>query len=209
MLLVDDHPLFVEGLKNLLLSRGIEVTGTAGDGLEALEKARTTRPEVILMDIAMPRCNGVDAMRLIRRELPEIKIVIMTSFDDDENLFNAIKSGASGYLLKSLHPKELFSLLAELERGEIPLSGGLAARILHAVARDPDGVEPERKLSPRQKKVLGMVARGMTYKEVAAALNLRERTIKYHMERILELLHLENRTQLIAYAAQHGFDRAW
>jgi two-component system NarL family response regulator len=206
-LLVDDHPLFLEGLKNLLTLRGIEVVGTAGDGMEALEKARTLHPEIILMDIQMPKLDGLAATRLIKAELPDVKIVMLTMSAEDEDLFEAIKNGARGYLLKTLDVDEFFSLFLGLARGEVPLSPGLASRVLEAFARQAMESEPikpwEAKteaLSGRQVQVLTLVAQGLTYKEVGAKLCLAERTIKYHVGEIIERLHLENRAQAIHYA---------
>ena len=122
ILLVDDHPLFLDGLKNLLTSRGVHVVGCARDGLEALDKARTLRPEVILLDIHMPQLDGLAALRLIKTELPEIKIVMLTMSAEDEDLFEAIKSGACGYLLKTQDTDEFFVLLQDVARGEVALS---------------------------------------------------------------------------------------
>jgi two-component system NarL family response regulator len=215
VLLVDDHPLFLEGLQNLLEAHGIEVAGTAGNGDQALTQARKLRPDVILMDIAMPGCSGLDAIHPIKEEMPQIKIVMLTTFDDDKNLFEAVKRGASGYLLKNLNADELVALLHVLEQGEAPLSTGLTARLLAEFARRADNDAPdsvpgrEKKaagLTQRQSDVLNLVAQGKTYKDVGAELNLSERTIKYHMERILEILHLENRSQAIAYAAGEDAD---
>ncbi len=134
-MLADDHPLFLDGLKNLLSAHGVKVLGTARDGLEALEKARSLRPDVILMDIQMPRCDGLCATRLIKAELPEIKIVMLTMSSDDDDLFEAIKCGACGYLLKTQDTEEFFGHLAALEHGEPPLSPGLAARILRQLSQ--------------------------------------------------------------------------
>jgi two-component system NarL family response regulator len=206
-LIVDDHPLFLEGLKNLLSLRGIEVVGTARDGMEALEKARTLRPDIILMDIKMPRLDGLAATRLIKAELPDVKIVMLTMSAEDADLFEAIKSGACGYLLKTQDVDEFFSLFLGLGRGETPLSPGLAGRILEEFARqgmaDPTAELPGTKddaLSPRQIQVLTLAAQGLTYKEIGAKLYLAERTIKYHMGEIIERLHVENRLQAIRYA---------
>lgn len=214
VLLVDDHPIFIEGMRSLLLVRGLEVVGTAQDGREALEKARLLRPDVVLMDIAMPGCSGLEAIRPIKAELPATKIVMLTSFDDDQNLFEAVKRGASGYLLKNLKAEDLFAMLDALERGDAPLAPGLAARLLEEFARQGERKEPEiaddreeiptATLTERQTEVLNLVAQGLTYKEVGAALAISERTVKYHMERILELLHLENRAQVIAYAGRES-----
>jgi two-component system NarL family response regulator len=168
------------------------------------------------MDIEMPICSGLDAIRPIKKEMPDVKIVMLTSFDDDDNLFEAMKRGASGYLLKNLNAENLISLLNSLEQGEVPLSPGMAVRILNEFARQAENqtyISTERKeplpdqqetrpLTQRQTDVLNLVAQGMSYKEIGTALNLSERTIKYHMERILEILQLENRAQVIAYAVQ-------
>ncbi len=207
ILLVDDHPLFLEGLKNLLTIRGNEVVGTARDGFEALEEARALKPEVILMDIQMPRLNGLAATRLIKTENPKVKIVMLTMSENDEDLFEAIKSGACGYLLKTEESDKFFELLSGLMRGEVPLSPGLASRVLEEFARQGGAVgsveqpvEKEKALTPRQMEVLILVAQGLTYKEVGAKLFLAEHTIKYHMGEIIERLHMENRQQVIEYA---------
>jgi two-component system NarL family response regulator len=206
-LLVDDHPLFLDGLKNLLTVRGIEVVGTARDGMEALEKARTLHPEIILMDIQMPNLDGLAATRLIKAELRDVKIVMLTMSAEDEDLFEAIKNGACGYLLKTLDVDEFFSLFVGLARGEVPLSPGLAGKVLEEFARQAmesksiKRVEAKTEaLSARQIQVLTLVAQGLTYKEVGAKLCLAERTIKYHIGEIIERLHLENRAQAIQYA---------
>lgn len=207
ILLADDHPLFLDGLKNLLTIRGLEVVGTAHDGFEALEKARALKPEVILMDIQMPRLNGLAATRLIKTEQPKIKIVILTMSENDEDLFEAIRSGACGYLLKAEETDKFFELLSGITRGEVPLSPGLAGRVLEEFARQrgtvgsvEQPVEKEKALTPRQMEVLILVAQGLTYKEIGAKLFLAEPTIKYHMGEIIERLHLENRRQVIEYA---------
>ncbi len=213
ILLADDHPLFRDGLKNLLSARGVQVVGTARDGLEALEKARSLRPDVILMDIQMPGCDGLAAARLIKAELPEIKIVMLTMSSDDDDLFEAIKSGACGYLLKTEDTGEFFTRLMEVERGESPLSPGMAARILQEFGRQAGAIQAQaggkqsESLSPRELEVLTLVAQGLTYKEAGAKLCLAERTIKYHMGEIIARLHLENRAEVIEYARRRGLVR--
>jgi len=213
-MLADDHPLFMEGLQYLLETYGIKVAGTAKNGEEALVKARILKPDIILMDIRMPVCSGLDALKLIKSEMPDIKIVMLTTSDEDDDLFDAIKYGASGYLLKNTNAKELVGMLSDLERGEIPLSPGLAARLLKEFksSRPFDDISQQKstdeakkgQLTERQLEILEMAARGITYKEVGEALGLTERTVKYHMGRIIELLHMENRAQVIAYAARMG-----
>jgi two-component system NarL family response regulator len=210
VLLVDDHPLFLDGLKNLLTGRGVQVAGTARDGWEALEKARSLRPDVILMDIQMPGCDGLAATRLIKAEWPDVKIVMLTMSSEDEDLFEAVQSGACGYLLKTLDTEEFMARLMEVERGEVPLSPGLAARILQhfgqqtsagpAVEDRPQG-EP---LTGRELEVLALVAQGLAYKEVGARLHLSERTVKYHMAEMVARLQLENRAQVLEYARRAG-----
>jgi two-component system NarL family response regulator len=223
VLLVDDHALFLEGLRNLLISEGIEVAGLAHDGLEALAQARRLHPDVILMDIQMPHCDGVAATRLIKAEMPECKIVMLTMSEDEQDLFEAVKSGASGYLLKRLDAADFFAYLAELQAGHPPFSPGLAERILQefagqsALAASPGpptegspASDPRLSaspslpvpLSPRQTQILTLVADGQTYRQVAATIGIAERTVKYHMAEILDRLHLENRAQMIAYAAR-------
>jgi DNA-binding NarL/FixJ family response regulator len=222
VLLVDDHRLFLEGLRNLLTTEGVEVVGLAYDGLEALAAARRTRPDVILMDIEMPRCDGVAATRLIKAETPACKIVMLTMSEGEQDLFEAVKSGASGYLLKRLDAEEFFAYLADLEAGHPPFSPGLAEKILaefaHQNARIDDPSAPpiamaedsqtesgqEGALSPRQVQILTLVAQGQTYRQVADTIGITERTVKYHMAEILDRLHLENRAQVIAYAARMG-----
>ena len=220
-LLVDDHALFLEGLSNLLATAGIQVVGQAHDGFEALAKARHLQPDVILMDVHMPRCDGLAATRLIKANMPQVKIVMLSMSEDEQDLFEAVKSGASGYLLKSLQATEFFDYLAELQAGHPPFSPGLAEKILKEFAHLPGarplqdakadstrrGDTPRTDLSPRQIQILTLVAQGQTYQQVAETICISERTVKYHMAEILDRLHLQNRTQVIAYAARMGLSR--
>ena len=197
VLLADDSPLFLDGLRQLLLSRGVSVVGTARDGIEALEKARALRPDVVVLDLNMPRCNGLEATRALKAELPEIKVLILTASEEAEPLYEAIRSGAAGYLLKNLEANAFCALLASALRGEAALAPGLAERLVTEFARLPAS-EPDP-LTPRQWEILRLAASGMTYKEVGARLYLSEKTIKYHMGQIVERLQVENRAQAIAY----------
>ena len=237
VLIVDDHPLFARGLADLLGMHGVEVLGTAKDGLEALEMVRAMRPDVVLMDISMPCCDGLAATRLIKAELPDTKIVVVTASEDEKDVFEAVKSGASGYILKDVDADALMEMLSDLEQGEAAFSPGLTAKILAeftrlgaelnvggsraegpslggrgtGAARPTSGdlsTETESVLMPRQMQVLRLVASGMSYKEVGSALFISERTVKYHMRQILDQLHLKNRSQVLAYAARMRINRS-
>ncbi len=224
VLLADDHCLLLEGLKNLLTAHGIQVVGMAHDGLEAIALMQKLKPDVLLMDIKMPRCDGLAATRRIKAEMPNAKIVMLTTSTEDQDVFEAIKSGAFGYLLKSIEAEELIEALEQAQQGIPPFSPGLAANLLREFARlampcsdttatppsqPPTSTEPtpshsSARLTPRQCEVLTLVAQGMSYKEIGAKLGLSPRTIKYHMAEIIEQLHLENRAQVLAYAGRMG-----
>ena len=209
ILLVDDHVLLRKGLEALLASRqDVEIVGEAGDGLEAIAVARGKVPDVILMDIGMPRCNGLEAVRVIAREMPQVQIIMLTVSDDDRDLFEAIKGGAVGYLLKNLQPCQLYDMLEGLQRGEAAISGKLAARILREF-RDPhraeaDATETREALTHREIEVLERVVRGDSNNEIAEGLCVTENTVKVHLRSILEKLHLENRVQAAVYAVTAG-----
>jgi DNA-binding NarL/FixJ family response regulator len=209
VLLVDDHSLFRKGIASLLAAeRGFEVVGEAGDGLEALARARELMPDVILMDVYMPGTNGLEATRRIKEVLPYVKIVMLTISEEDEDLFEAIKSGAQGYLLKKIEAKALFSTLRGIAQGEASVSRVMAAKLLDEFARQarkPAAVTlPGTILSPRERKVLELIAQGKTNKEIAAALDNAENTVKSYVKNILEKLHLENRVQAATFAVREG-----
>lgn len=205
VLLVDDHTLFREGLASLLSAQGnIEVVGEAADGLEALEKARELVPDLILMDIKMPRCNGLEAVRLIKEELPHTRIVMLTVSEDDQDLFEAITSGAEGYLLKTLKSQELFELLKGVFQGEAPISRSMARKLLDEFVRQsrPQNhlATPRAELTRREWEVLQLLSEGASDKEIATRLCISLRTVKNHVHNILEKLQLRNRVQAAAYA---------
>jgi two-component system NarL family response regulator len=220
VLIVDDHRLFAEGVSNLLAARGIEVAGIAADGLDAVAQVRARHPDLVLMDIAMPRCNGLAATRLIKAHYPDVRIVMLTTSAEDDDLFESIKSGACGYLLKSIGGREFIDALRGLEEGVPPFSPGLAARLLREFVHlgeaspGPGGREAgealpgraEVGLTERQSEVLKLVAAGLTYKEAGARLGLSERTVRYHMAEIMDRLHLEHRSQVIAYAGRQHLE---
>jgi len=216
VLLVDDHRLLIEGLSNLLAAHGLEVAGVASDGLEAVLLAQTLRPDLVLMDIRMPRCDGLSATRQIKARMPELKIVMLTTSAEDQDLFKSVKSGATGYLLKSMSGEAFIEALRGLEQGIPPFSPGLAAKLLNEFTRLAEvsqggkteprgegGVESGR-LTERQTEVLQLVAEGLTYREVGERLSLSERTVRFHMAEIIDRLHLQNRSQVIDYAARFG-----
>ncbi len=207
VLLADDHALFRAGIAGLLRAWGMDVVGEAGDGLEALEQARRLRPDLVLMDIGMKGCNGLEATRLIKAEMPDVKIVIVTVSDDDEDLFEAIKSGAEGYLLKNMSEEELSRVLTAIGAGEAAFSRGLATKILEEfgrLAREGPAKEESEALTSRERQVLQLVAGGATNREIAAALYISENTVNFHMKNILAKLHLRNRAQAVAYAIRSG-----
>ena len=213
ILLADDHALFCQGLQALVQAGGHQVVGAARDGLEALRLARNLHPEVILMDVRMPLCDGLQATRLIQAEMPEVKIVILTTSTDEDDLFEAVRSGASGYLLKSVEPQQLFDALEGVAAGEAPLSPGLSARLLSEFSQmsaraQKAGQAPQDTavdtLSVRERQVLELVGSGLTYKEAGAQLFISERTVKYHMSQMLRRLHLHNREQVVTWALRSG-----
>jgi DNA-binding NarL/FixJ family response regulator len=206
ILVVDDHVLFRKGLVNLLSGQeDLEVVGEADEGDSALEKARELMPDIVLMDISMPHRDGLEATKRIKAEMPYVRIVVLTVSEAEEDLFQAIKSGAQGYLLKNLEPEELFNLLRGVQRGEAPISPRMATRILKEFTRQrPQEQAPEDSLTQREREVLGLVVRGATNREIATTLFISENTVKNHLRNILEKLHLQNRVQVVTYALQQG-----
>jgi DNA-binding NarL/FixJ family response regulator len=208
ILIADDHTLFRESLGSLLASRGLEIVGEAREGQEAVELARSLRPDVVLMDLSMPGLDGLAATRLISAEMPEVKVVVLTASDDDAQLFEAIKSGAQGYLLKNLESRELFSLLEGVGRGEPALTPRLASKLLQEFARPPrPAAEPHDPdaLTDREREVLELLVRGVTSnRKLAKQLGVSENTVKFHVRNILDKLHLHNRAEVVGFALRHG-----
>ena len=210
VLIADDHPMMVDGLRYLLEANGFEVVGAVGDGQAAVAHALRLNPDLVLMDISMPVMNGLAATRLIKAQRPGMKIVILTTSAEDADLFEAIKSGACGYLLKITRGPAFIEALHGLEQSVPPFSPGLAELLLREFARQGTGDAVTRgqgdtqkiKLTERQTEVLRLVAAGLTYKQVGEKLNLSEATVRYHMIEVMHLLHLENRNQVIAYAGK-------
>jgi DNA-binding NarL/FixJ family response regulator len=211
VLLADDHSLFREGLANILNTQPeFEVVGEAGDGLEAIVKARELIPDLIVMDVTMPGVNGVEATQRIKEELPQVTIVMLTVRDEDEELFAAIKSGAQGYLLKSIRSRDLVSLLPAAVRGEAVITPALGGRMLEEFRRlaHSQPLVPEEgeivALTQREQEVLGLVAEGASDKVIASALSISIHTVKSHMRNILAKLHLGHRHEAALYALREG-----
>lgn len=210
VLLVDDHLLFREGLSNILKSQpDFEVIGEASDGVEAIIKAEELSPDLILMDVTMPVCDGLEATQRIKKELPEVTIVMLTVNDDDANVFEAIRNGAQGYLLKTIGSREVLASLRGAMRGEAAISRSMGGRMLEEFRRiSRSGVDQFDEnlvlLTMREQEVLSLVTEGKTNKEIAESLNVSINTVKSHMRKILAKLHLKRRQEVIQYARREG-----
>lgn len=206
ILLADDHAIFRRGLATSLAEwKEFEVVGEAGDGTEAIEKAKEFMPDLILMDVYMPGCNGLEAARRIKEELPCVKVVMLTVSEDDQTVFEAIKSGAEGYVIKNVRAEELVGMLRGITRGEAPISRSTAGKILREFARrHARGAASGSAITLREQEVLDLVAKGHANKEIAGALHISENTVKKHLRNILEKLHLRNRVEAAIYALEKG-----
>jgi DNA-binding NarL/FixJ family response regulator len=212
VLLVDDHVLFREGLAGILASQpDLQIVGEANDGIEALIKARELKPDLILMDIQMPGMDGLQATRLIKDELPQVKVVMLTVQGDDEKLFEAIKNGAEGYLLKDIHSRQMLSMLRSALQGEAALSPEMAGRVLAEFRRlsqsMPYGTEGESEvdcLTAREQEVLGLIAEGAHDKDIAEELHISLNTVKSHVRNILSKLQVSSRRQAARLAKNKG-----
>ncbi len=214
VLLVDDHDLFREGLAGLVNAQSdLQVIGQAHDGLEALTLARDLRPDLIVMDIKMPICDGLEATRLIRAEMPNARILVLTVHDEDKKLFDAIRAGASSYLLKNTSPPEFLRGVRAALVGEAILPPKLAARLFDEFARLParvpldDSSLESPDLTPREREVLNLLATGAADKEIAEQLSLSLHTIKSHVRSILSKLHAVNRRDAARIAAKQGLTK--
>lgn len=205
ILIADDHALVRRGLRSLLEAHGVEVVGEAQNGREALELARTGLPDIVLMDLTMPVMNGLIATRLISAELPQVKVVVLTASEADDDLFDALKSGAQGYMLKSLEPHQFFDLLGAVAGGRPALTPWLASKLLSEFSRPTPARQAGEALTEREQEVLELLVQGvMSNRELAEQLVLSENTIRFHIKNILAKLHLRNRAQVAAYALRHG-----
>jgi len=205
ILIADDHAVVREGLRALIDSEpGMELVGEAADGVEAVLEARSLQPDVILMDLVMPRKDGIGAIGEIKRENPEARILVLTSFAEDEKVFPAIQAGALGYLLKDSSPQELLQAIREVYRGESSLHPTIARKLVREISQPSDLPATEEPLTEREVEVLSLVARGLSNQEIADRLVVSERTVRTHVSNILGKLHLANRTQAALYAVREG-----
>ncbi len=201
VLIVDDHGVVREGLRTFLdLQDGIEVVGEAADGEEAVGEAERLHPDVVLIDLVMPKLDGVQAMRRLREQAPKARAIVLTSYLEDERLLPAIRAGASGYLLKSVQPQELARAVRAAAAGEVLIDPVVAARLVETLA---DGREDRaEQLTPREREVLALVGRGFANKRIASELGIAEKTVKTHVGNVLAKLGVADRTQAALYAAR-------
>jgi DNA-binding NarL/FixJ family response regulator len=208
VVLADDHALVRDGVASLLAAWGYDVVGQAATGDQAVELAERLEPDVILMDVRMPGSSGLDATRRIAREHPSIAIVMLTVSEDEDDLFEAIKAGARGYLLKNLEARELRTMLEAIARGDAAISPATAFRIIREFARPKaEAADIQSALTTRELDVLELVTAGLRNKEIAARLGISENTAKFHLRNILEKVHADSRTELAARAVREGFAR--
>jgi NarL family two-component system response regulator LiaR len=204
VLVVDDHAVVREGLRTFLsLQDGIEVVGEAADGRDGIREAERLRPNVILMDLVMPGLDGVGAMRELRRRLPECRVIVLTSFAQDDRLLPAIQAGAAGYLLKDVEPRELARAVRAADAGEAMLDPAVAARLVDAIAQPPGEAPPDR-LTRREREVLALIGRGLSNKLIARELGISEKTVKNHVGHVLAKLGVTDRTQAALQAVRAG-----
>jgi NarL family two-component system response regulator LiaR len=206
VLIADDHPVVRRGLASLINIRTeMELVGEAVDGVEAVDKALLLKPDVILLDLVMPRKGGLEAIDEIKQENPDARILILTSFADDDKVFPAIKAGALGYLLKDSPPEMLLTAIHDVYRGESSLHPTIARKLIRELNQPPPNLPPtEEPLTRREMEVLRLVARGLSNQEIATELVISEGTVRIHVSNILGKLHLANRTQATLYALQEG-----
>jgi NarL family two-component system response regulator LiaR len=205
ILIADDHPIVRDGLQGLITAEpGMEVIGEASDGAEAVLKARSLQPDVILLDLVMPRKDGITALKEIKTENPDARVLILTSFAEDNQVFPAVKAGAQGYLLKDSSPQELLLAIREVYRGEPSLHPTIARRLMRELNQPSDLPLTEDPLTERELSVLQLIAQGLSNQGIAERLIISERTVGNYVSTILSKLHLANRTQAALYALREG-----
>jgi DNA-binding NarL/FixJ family response regulator len=212
VLLADDQTLVRSGLRLILEAQpGLRVVGEAADGREAVERTRLLRPDVVLMDVRMPDVDGITATRAVLETELDTRVMILTTFEDDDYIFGALTAGASGFLLKRTSPEELLAAIHTVAAGDSLLSPSVTRIVIERLSRDPAprvaGGDAAAGLTPREREVLGLVARGLSNGEIAAALVIEETTVKTHVKRILMKLGLRDRIQAVIFAYETGITR--
>lgn len=205
VLIVDDHPVVRSGLSTMLSSEeGMEVVGVACNGVEGVEKAFSLDPDVILMDLVMPKKDGVEAITEIKERNPEAKILVLTSYSDDNKIIHSIQAGATGYILKDSSPDELLDAVRQVDEKQPFMQPQILAKLMEGLKHQPEEQDSRARLTEREIEILKLVARGNTNQDIALLLNISERTVTKHVSNILDKLQLSNRTQIAFYAAQEG-----
>ena len=208
ILIADDHAVVREGLRALIeVEPGMELVGEAADGIEAVQKARSLHPDVILLDLVMPRMGGIEAIGEIKAQDPGARILVVTSFAEDDKVFPAIKAGALGYLLKDSTPRELIQAILDVYQSEPTMHPTIARKLMRELQRPSELPPTEEPLSERELEVLSLVARGLSNQDIGEKLFISERTVRSHVSNILSKLHLANRTQATLYALREGLAR--
>jgi DNA-binding NarL/FixJ family response regulator len=204
VVVADDHSLFRDGITSLLEAAGYEVVEQCGDGQEAVEAVKRLQPDLVLLDISMPKMGGLEALELIKAELPDTRVVILTVSDDDDDLFATTRAGANGYLQKDLDASEFLEMLAGLERGEAAITRKTAARLMSAFQDLSKQEDDDNQLTKREIQLLGWMVEGYSNKAIAQQLFISENTVKYHIRNILQKLDVHNRTEAVSYALREG-----
>jgi len=211
VLLVDDHTLFRSGIKSLLQRNDdFEVVGEAGDGLEGIKRVRSLKPDVALLDLHMPGVSGLEAVKVISEEMPEVNVLMLTVSEDAQDLMDALRAGASGYLLKNIETDTLIEAIRKAAQGESVVSQQMTAKLIQGVRNPPKqeaaAVERDR-FSPRERDILASLAQGESNKEIARKLNLAESTVKIHVQNIFKKPNMSSRVQVALYAVENGYGR--
>ena len=205
ILIADDHAIVREGLRALIsIHPEMELIGEAADGVEAVVRALELQPDVVLLDLMMPRKNGIDCIQEIKQNRPDAHILVLTSFSDDNLVFSAIKAGALGYLLKDSLPSELIQAIQDVHQGRPSLHPTIALKLIDELNRPVEAPLTDNPLTPREMEILKLVAQGLSNQQIGEKLVISERTVRRHVSNILEKLHFANRTQVALYALREG-----
>lgn len=205
ILIVDDHAIVREGQRALIETEpGMTLVGEAEDGVQAIEMARTLLPDLILLDLHMPRMDGIEAIKAIKAERPEAQILVLTSFTEDNEIYAAIQAGAMGYILKDSSPQEILSAIRKVVRGESSIDPSIAERLMRELQRTSKMAPTADPLTAREEEILVLIAQGLPNQAIAETLVISERTVRTHVTNILSKLHLANRTQAALYALREG-----